>query len=213
MKEPLARLDEAVQQVADGGMIILCDRQDREGEGDLVMAAEFATPESMNFMVSRGRGLVCVPMDPERADSLAIPMQQRRNQPRSGTPFMVGVDASEGTGSGVSVADRAKTARTLANSRCEPGDLRMPGHVFPLKARYGGVLQRDGHTEATVDLLALAGLNSAGVICEIMNADGTMARLPELEMYAEEHDLPLVKVGQIVEYRRRSPTLGAATTT
>lgn len=202
MTELLASVEEGARRLAAGEMIIVCDREDRECEGDLVMAAEFATPESVNFMITYGRGLVCVPMDPERADNLAIPMQPRRNQPRSGTPFMVGVDAADGIGSGVSAADRARTARTLADPLCQSQDLRMPGHVFPLKASYGGVLKRDGHTEATVDLLSLAGLDPAGVICEIMNDDGTMARLPELKPFADRHDLPIMKVQQLVEHRK-----------
>lgn len=198
----IARVEEAVAALRAGEMIIVVDDEDRENEGDLVMAAEHATPEAVNFMISYGRGLLCVALTNRRADELALPMMVsgERNDSQFSTAFTVSVDARHGTTTGISAHERAHTIQTLIDPQTGPSDLVRPGHVFPLRARDGGVLVRPGHTEAAVDLARLAGLTPAGVICEILSADGTMARRPELEDVAAEHDMPLVTIEALVAH-------------
>jgi 3,4-dihydroxy 2-butanone 4-phosphate synthase/GTP cyclohydrolase II len=188
-------------------MVIVCDDEDRENEGDLTMAAELESPEDINFMAVHGRGLICLPMAEELLDRLEIPQMTTHNSSRMGTAFTVSIEAKDGVSTGISAADRAHTCRVAVDDSTGPEDLVMPGHVFPLRARPGGVLQRAGQTEAAVDLSRLAGLKPAGVICEIMKEDGTMARVPDLEKFAHEHGVKMVTVAQIIEYRRTYETL------
>jgi 3,4-dihydroxy 2-butanone 4-phosphate synthase / GTP cyclohydrolase II len=188
-------------------MVIVCDDEDRENEGDLTMAAELVSPEDINFMAVHGRGLICLPMAEELLDRLEIPQMTTHNSSRMGTAFTVSIEAKDGVSTGISAADRAHTCRVAVDDSTGPEDLVMPGHVFPLRARPGGVLQRAGQTEAAVDLSRLAGLKPAGVICEIMKEDGTMARVPDLEKFAHEHGVKMVTVAQIIEYRRTYETL------
>lgn len=200
---PFDSVEDALQDIRDGKMVIVADDEDRENEGDLVCAAARITPETVNFMASRGRGLICVALSPERADALELrPMADVNTDPQ-GTAFTVSVDAGTrfGVTTGISASDRATTIRLLAQDDTEPGDLRRPGHVFPLRARRGGTLRRVGQTEASVDLARMAGLPAAGVICEIMNEDGSMARRDDLEAFAAEHELRFITVAQIVSYR------------
>lgn len=200
---PLDTVPEAIRQIAAGRLVIVADDEDREDEGDLVCAAEKATPELINFMTRHGRGLVCVALTAERADALELPLMTDRNTDPQGTAFTVSVDAHRrfGVTTGISAHDRAKTVQALVDPASVPGDLRRPGHVFPLRARKGGVLRRVGQTEAAVDLARLAGLAPAGVICEVLNEDGTMARRDALEAMAGRHDLKFVTVEQLVAYR------------
>ena len=193
----------AIRDIAAGRLVIVADDEDRENEGDLVCAAEKITPGLVNFMTKFGRGLICVSMTAERADALELPLMTDRNTDPQGTAFTVSVDAHRrfGVTTGISAHDRAKTVQVLADPASAPDDLRRPGHIFPLRARRGGVLRRVGQTEAAVDLARLAGLAPAGVICEILNEDGTMARRTELEIMAREHDLRFVSVEQLVAYR------------
>jgi 3,4-dihydroxy 2-butanone 4-phosphate synthase/GTP cyclohydrolase II len=184
-------------------MVIVCDDEDRENEGDLTMAAELVTPEDINFMATYGRGLICLPMAGEILDRLEIPDMVQHNHSRMGTAFTATIEAKNGITTGISATDRAHTCRVAVDEATGPEDLVMPGHIFPLRARPGGVLQRAGQTEAAVDLARMAGFKPAGVICEIMNEDGTMARVPDLEKFAREHDVKMVTVAQIIEYRRR----------
>jgi 3,4-dihydroxy 2-butanone 4-phosphate synthase/GTP cyclohydrolase II len=199
----LATVDEAIADLRAGRMVIVVDDEDRENEGDLIMAAEYATPEAINFMITNGRGLVFVPMAPERCDALRLPLMVAENTSKHGTAFTVSVDARRG-GTGVSAHDRALTVRLLADPATGPDDLVRPGHVFPLRAAAGGVLRRAGHTEAVVDLARLAGLQPAGVACEIVHDDGTMARLPELRRYAERHGLKILTVRDLIRHRLRT---------
>jgi len=203
------RVEDAIQDIRDGKFVIVADDEDRENEGDLVCAAAKVTPEHVNFMATHARGLICVALTPERADELDLPPMTDQNQDRLGTAFTVSVDGHPrfGVTTGISAADRAKTIRLLVDPATKPGDLRRPGHVFPLRAVPGGVLRRVGQTEASVDLARLAGLPPVGVICEIMNPDGTMARRPELEAYAKKHGLKFITVAQIVAYRLRHERL------
>jgi 3,4-dihydroxy 2-butanone 4-phosphate synthase / GTP cyclohydrolase II len=187
--------------------VIVCDDEDRENEGDLTMAAELVTPEDINFMATHGRGLICLPMGEEMLDHLEIPQMITHNSSRMGTAFTVSIEAKDGVSTGISAADRAHTCRVAVDEATDPEDLVMPGHVFPLRARPGGVLQRAGQTEAAVDLSRMAGLKPAGVICEIMKEDGTMARVPDLEKFSAEHGVKMVTVAQIIEYRRTYETL------
>jgi 3,4-dihydroxy 2-butanone 4-phosphate synthase/GTP cyclohydrolase II len=196
-------VDEAVDDIAAGKMVILVDDEDRENEGDLCMAAEKVTPEAINFMSKHGRGLVCLSLVPERVEELKLPMMTDDNTSAFGTAFTVSIEAKRGVTTGISAADRAKTIRTAIDSRTKPEDLSKPGHVFPLRARPGGVLQRAGQTEGSVDLSRLARLYPAGVICEIMSDDGTMARVPELMEFARRHNLKIVTVKDIIKYRMR----------
>ena len=200
---PFDSVEAAIQDIRDGKMVIVADDEDRENEGDLVCAAALVTPEIVNFMAREGRGLICVALTPERADELELRPMSDSNTEALGTAFTVSVDAAArfGVTTGISAWDRAKTIEVLMNPGSKPADLRRPGHVFPLRARAGGVLRRVGQTEASVDLARLAGLPPAGVICEILNDDGTMARRPELEEFAAKHGLKFITVAQIVAYR------------
>ncbi|PRY27469.1 bifunctional 3,4-dihydroxy-2-butanone-4-phosphate synthase/GTP cyclohydrolase II [Pseudosporangium ferrugineum] len=193
----------AVKDIAAGKAVIVVDDEDRENEGDLIFAAEHATPELLAFMVRYTSGYVCVPLTEDEADRLDLPPMFHTNQDRRGTAYAVTVDAREGISTGISAADRAHTIRLLASAETRPTDLSRPGHVVPLRARPGGVLRRPGHTEASVDLATLAGLRPAGVICELVNDDGTMMRLPDLEKFAAEHDLALISIADLIAYRRR----------
>ncbi|MCE3265338.1 MAG: 3,4-dihydroxy-2-butanone 4-phosphate synthase [Solirubrobacterales bacterium] len=204
---PWSTVEEAIEEIRGGRMVIVCDDEDRENEGDLVIAAQFATPEAVNFMARHARGLVCLALPPERCDELGLDLMPAKNEDQLRTAFTVTIEASEGVSTGISAHDRAHTVQVAIDPGSKPADLRQPGHVFPLKAREGGVLERTGHTEASVDLARLAGLNPAGVICEIMNDDGTMARVPDLTGYAERHGLKMITVADLVAYRRRTERL------
>ncbi|OYT72020.1 MAG: 3,4-dihydroxy-2-butanone-4-phosphate synthase [Chloracidobacterium sp. CP2_5A] len=197
----LASIEEAVADVQAGRMVIVVDDEDRENEGDLVCAAEKVTPDIINFMAKYGRGLICLSLTEERCDALDLPLQVANNTSGFGTAFTVSIEAKRGVTTGISAADRATTILTAVNPATRPADLARPGHVFPLRARRGGVLVRPGQTEASVDLARLAGLTPAGVICEIMNDDGTMARLPELMVFARRHGLKIVSVADLIRYR------------
>ena len=202
-----ASIEDAAADVRDGRMIIIVDDEDRENEGDLVCAAEKVTPEIINFMATHARGLVCMPLTEERCDELHLTMQVADNTSFLGTAFTVSIEARKGVTTGISASDRATTILTAVDPKTRPQDLARPGHVFPLRARKGGVLVRPGQTEASVDMARIAGLYPAGVICEIMNPDGTMARLPELEVFAQKHDLKIISVADLVRYRIRKETL------
>ena len=203
------RVEDAIQDIRDGKLVIVADDEDRENEGDLVCAASAITPELVNFMAMHGRGLICVALEPDRADALGLPLMTERNQEALRTAFTISVDAHPrfGVTTGISAHDRSRTIQLLASGDTKPADLRRPGHVFPLRAVPGGVLRRVGQTEASVDLARLAGLPAAGVICEIMNEDGTMARRPELERFARKFDLRFITVAQIVAYRLQNERL------
>lgn len=201
-----AKIEEALEELKKGKMIIVVDDEDRENEGDLLMAAEKVTPEAVNFMAAYGRGLICVPMTEERLNELHIEQMVSKNTDAKETAFTVSVDV-RGVATGISAFERAETIKALVNPNTKPEDLTKPGHIFPLKARKGGVLQRTGHTEAAVDLAVLAGLYPAGVICEIMKDDGTMARLPDLIEYAGKHRLIIVSIADLIEYRRKKEKL------
>ncbi len=197
-------VEECIRAFGNGELVIVCDDENRENEGDLIIAAERVTPEAVNFMVTRGRGLVCVPMTADRLHALNIQRAPSRNRgDRFDTAFTYSVDAASGITTGISAADRARTIRVLADESSASDALVSPGHVFPLEAREGGVLARAGHTEAAVDLARLAGLTPAGVICEIMLEDGTMARLPDLQKFAREHTLKMMSIAELIQYRRR----------
>jgi len=202
-----ASIPEALEDIKAGLMVIVVDDEDRENEGDLTMAAEFVTADSINFMAVNGRGLICLALDGERTEKLRLPPMARENQSRLGTAFTVSIEARHGVTTGISAADRARTIQVAIDPGTRPEDLVSPGHVFPLTAREGGVLARAGQTEAAVDLARLAGLKPAGVICEIMNDDGTMARVPDLEVYCRRHDLKMVTVADLIRYRRRTEKL------
>ena len=200
-------IEDVIADIRQGKLVIVVDDKDRENEGDLICAAEKTTPDMINFMATHGRGLICTPIMPEAADRLGLPLMVRRNTESHGTNFTIAVDAAEGVTTGISAADRAKTIGILANPLAEPQDLVRPGHVLPLQAVPGGVLRRAGHTEAAVDLARLAGLEEAGVICEILNEDGTMARLPELMKFSEKHGLKIGTIEALIEYRRQEEKL------
>jgi 3,4-dihydroxy 2-butanone 4-phosphate synthase/GTP cyclohydrolase II len=197
----LSRIEDAVEDIRNGKMIIIVDDEDRENEGDVVCAAEKVTPEIISFMAVHGRGLICMPITEERADELNLPPQTANNTSSMGTAFTISIEAREGVTTGISAADRAKTILTAVDENTKPWDLARPGHVFPLRAKRGGVLVRVGQTEASVDIARIAGLKPAAVICEIMNDDGTMSRMPELEVFAEKHDLIIISVADLVRYR------------
>lgn len=201
--EPLRRVQAAIEDIRAGKMIILVDDEDRENEGDLCLAADAITPEAINFMCIHGRGLICLTLTEEQVERLDLPMMSApgRNGPRLGTAFTVSVEASEGVTTGISASDRAHTIRVASNPEAKPTDVVVPGHTFPLVARKGGVLVRAGQTEGSVDLARLAGLNPAGVVCEIINDDGTMARMPDLERFAEKHDLKILTIADLIAYR------------
>ncbi|AMD90640.1 bifunctional 3,4-dihydroxy-2-butanone-4-phosphate synthase/GTP cyclohydrolase II [Desulfovibrio fairfieldensis] len=198
---PLCSVEEAVADIRLGKMVILVDDEDRENEGDLTMAAEHVTPEAINFMARFGRGLICLPMAPELTDRLQLPLMTQRNGSRFGTNFTISIEAREGISTGISAADRAATIKVAVADNARPEDIVSPGHVFPLRAKAGGVLSRTGQTEGSVDLARLAGLKPAAVICEIMRDDGTMARMPDLEKFAAEHDIKIAAVRDIIRYR------------
>jgi 3,4-dihydroxy 2-butanone 4-phosphate synthase/GTP cyclohydrolase II len=204
---PFATIDEAIADIRNGKMVIVVDDPDRENEGDLVIAAQFATPEAVNYMATHARGLICLCLTEERCDELGLRPMTDRNEAPLGTAFTVSVEAREGVTTGISAADRAHTIQVAIDPKATPHDLVTPGHVFPLRARDGGVLRRSGQTEASVDLARLAGLIPAGVVCEIMNEDGTMARVPDLVPYCEQHGLKMVTVADLIEYRRRTEKL------
>jgi 3,4-dihydroxy 2-butanone 4-phosphate synthase / GTP cyclohydrolase II len=196
-------IEDAIKDIRDGKMVILVDDEDRENEGDLTMAAEKITPEAINFMAKYGRGLICLSMSPDKIDQLQLPQMSDRNTASFGTAFTVSIEAKKGVSTGISAADRATTILTAVHPDCKPEDLARPGHVFPLRAQKGGVLKRAGQTEGSVDLARLAGLTPAGVICEIMNDDGTMARVPELSEFAEKHKMKMVTIKALIEYRMK----------
>jgi 3,4-dihydroxy 2-butanone 4-phosphate synthase/GTP cyclohydrolase II len=203
----LAAIEEAVAEIRDGRMIIIVDDEDRENEGDLVCAAEKVTPEIINFMARHARGLICLPLTEERCDDLHLTTQVADNTSYLGTAFTVSIDARRGITTGISAADRATTILVAVDPKSRPQDLARPGHIFPLRAKNGGVLVRPGQTEASVDVARIAGLYPAGVICEIMNEDGTMSRLPELQEFAAQHDLKMISVAELVRYRMRKEQL------
>ncbi|MFW5836998.1 MAG: bifunctional 3,4-dihydroxy-2-butanone-4-phosphate synthase/GTP cyclohydrolase II [Desulfovibrionaceae bacterium] len=200
---PLCSIEEAIRDIRQGRMIILVDDEDRENEGDLTIAAQHVTPEVINFMATHGRGLICLSMDPWMVDRLELPMMATRNESSFGTNFTVSIEARDGVTTGISAADRARTIQAAVAEDARPDDIVTPGHVFPLRARRGGVLARAGQTEGSADLCRLAGLRPAGVICEIMNDDGTMARLPDLEDFADKHGLKIAAIKDLIRYRLR----------
>ena len=204
---PFAPIERALEAIRAGKLIIVVDDEDRENEGDLTIAAERITPEAINFMARFGRGLICMPMTPERLDELDIPLMVNQNTARFDTAFCVSIEARHATSTGISAGDRAATVRVAIDSKSTPGDLARPGHMFPLRARSGGVLVRAGQTEAAVDLARIAGLFPAGVICEIMNNDGTMARVPQLAKFARRHKLLMITIADLIKYRMRNERL------
>jgi 3,4-dihydroxy 2-butanone 4-phosphate synthase / GTP cyclohydrolase II len=204
---PFATIEEAIEEIREGRMVVVCDDEDRENEGDLTMAAEFITPEAINFMAHEGRGLICLALAPGRCDALGLDLMSAKNESQFGTAFTLSIEAREGITTGISAADRAHTIHVAINPSSTAADLVQPGHVFPLKAKPGGVLERTGQTEAAVDLARLAGLTPAGVICEVMLDDGTMARVPDLVGYCAKHGLKMVTVADLIAYRRRHDKL------
>jgi 3,4-dihydroxy 2-butanone 4-phosphate synthase/GTP cyclohydrolase II len=211
-KTQFATIEEAIEDVRQGKFVVVVDAADRENEGDLTIAAQFATPEAVNFMATHGRGLICLCLTEDRCDELGLKPMTYNNETPLQTAFTISIEAREGVTTGISAADRSRTIQVAIDPTKGPDALVQPGHVFPLRARPGGVLQRAGQTEAAVDLARLAGLNPAGVVCEIMNEDGTMARVPDLIRYCERHDLKLVTVADLIEYRRRTEKLVERTT-
>jgi 3,4-dihydroxy 2-butanone 4-phosphate synthase/GTP cyclohydrolase II len=204
---PFATIPEAIDEIRAGRMLVVVDDEDRENEGDLTMAAQFITPEAINFMATHGRGLICLALAPERCDQLHLPLISPMNTSRFGTAFCESVDAAEGVSTGISAADRALTIRVAMRPGARPQDLARPGHVFPLRAREGGVLVRAGQTEAAVDLARLAGLEPGGVICEVMKEDGTMARVPDLIGFCERHGLKMISVASLIRHRHATENL------
>jgi 3,4-dihydroxy 2-butanone 4-phosphate synthase / GTP cyclohydrolase II len=202
-----AAIEDAIAAIARGEIVVVVDDEDRENEGDLIMAAEHATPEKIAFFVKHTSGVICMPLTGERCDALDLPLMVSHNTESHRTAFTVSVDHRDGTSTGISAADRARTIQALIDPATRPADLARPGHIFPLRYRPGGVLKRAGHTEAAVDLARLAGLTPAGVLCEIVNDDGTMARLPELERFCEAHDLLMISIADLIRYRRQSEKL------
>jgi len=200
-KYKTASVEQAVKAVKAGKLIIIVDDEDRENEGDLMVAAEKVTPETINFMTKHARGLICLPLTEKRLKELDIPLMVRDNTAPFGTAFTVSIDAKEGVTTGISAYDRAKTVLTAISSKTRPEDLTRPGHIFPLKAQEGGVLERSGQTEAALDIVRLAGLKPAGVICEIMNEDGTMSRMPQLEEFSQVHNIPVLAIADLIKYR------------
>ena len=200
-------IEEAIEDIKAGKMVVLIDDEDRENEGDLTIAAEKITPQAINFMAKYGRGLICLSLTPDRVEDLKLPMMAETNTSSFGTPFTVSIEAKKGVTTGISAADRAKTIKTAIDPKTKPNDLATPGHIFPLRAQAGGVLKRAGQTEGSVDLARFAGLTPAGVICEIMNDDGTMARVPELARFARKHDLKMVTIKDLIQFRMRNQCL------
>ena len=206
-KHEFATIEQAIEDIRQGKMVVVCDDENRENEGDLTMAAQFVTPEAVNFMAKEGRGLICLALTPERCDELGLDLMAAKNESAFETAFTVSVEARSGVSTGISAADRARTIQVAIDPSSSPRELVQPGHVFPLKAKSGGVLERVGQTEAAVDLARLAGLNPSGVICEIMNDDGTMARVPDLVQFCAGHGLKMITVADLVAYRRRTEKL------
>jgi 3,4-dihydroxy 2-butanone 4-phosphate synthase / GTP cyclohydrolase II len=206
-RAPFATVEEAIEDIRQGRFVVVTDAEDRENEGDLTIAAQFATPEAINFMATHARGLVCLCLTAERCDELGLEQMARENETPLGTAFTVSIEAREGVTTGISAHDRSRTIQVAIDSSKGPHDVVRPGHVFPLRARPGGVLERAGQTEAAVDLARLAGLNPAGVVCEVMNDDGTMARIPDLIPYCRRHGVKLVTIADLIEYRRRTEKL------
>lgn len=204
---PISPIPELIAELAAGRMVILVDEEDRENEGDLVLASDHVTPEAINFMAKYGRGLICLTLNRERCERLQLPPMATRNGTKHGTAFTVSIEAAEGVTTGISAADRARTVQAAVAADAKPADLVQPGHIFPLQAQDGGVLMRAGHTEAGCDLAAMAGLTPSSVICEIMNDDGTMARLPDLEVFAQEHGLKIGTIADLIQYRSRNESL------
>jgi len=204
---PLGRVEDAIEQIRAGRMVVVVDDEDRENEGDLIFAAEKVTTELVSFMVKHCSGIICVPLEGERLEDLHLPLMISQNSDAMGTAFTISVDAREDTTTGISASDRATTIRTLIDPATKASDLARPGHIFPLRYVEGGVLRRAGHTEASIDLARLAGCYPAGVLCEVVNEDGTMARLPDLERFAVEHDLVLISIADLISYRRKSEVL------
>src|SRR5580700_5749458 len=204
---PFATIDQALEEIRQGRMVVVCDDEDRENEGDLTLAAQFATPEAINFMAKEGRGLICLSLTAERCDELKLDLMSAKNESPFETPFTVSIEARDGVTTGISAHDRAHTIQVAIDPESGPRDLVQPGHVFPLKSRAGGVLERAGQTEAAVDLARLAGLSPAGVICEVMNDDGTMARVPDLVDYCARHGLCMITVADLIAYRRHNDKL------
>jgi 3,4-dihydroxy 2-butanone 4-phosphate synthase / GTP cyclohydrolase II len=211
--ESIERVKRAIEEIKAGRMVILVDDEDRENEGDLTMASELVTPEAITFMATKACGLICVTLTPERVEQLRLPMMVEQNEAPLGTAFTISVEAAEGVSTGISAADRARTIRVAYDPANGPESLISPGHVFPLRAMPGGVLQRTGQTEGSVDLARLAGLAPSGVICEIMKSDGTMARMPDLEVFAKDHDLVIVSIADLIEYRLQLDRLVTRKTT
>src|ERR671912_1697011 len=207
MPTPFDSIEDALRDIKKGKFVILVDDEDRENEGDLVIAAEKVTPQAINFMARHARGLICLALTPERVEELQLPQQAVENTAAFGTAFTVSIDARKDITTGISAADRATTIHVAIDPKSKPSDLARPGHIFPLKAQRGGVLRRAGQTEGTVDLARLAGLLPAGVICEIMNEDGTMARVPELTKFAKQHKLKMVTIADLIQYRMRTEAL------
>ena len=206
-QSPFATIEDALDEIRAGRMVVVCDDEDRENEGDLVMAAQFVTPEAINFMTKEARGFLCLALTPERCDELGLDLMTAKNESAMQTPFTVTIEAREGVTTGVSAHDRAHTVQVATDPRSGPRDLVQPGHVSPLKAKPGGVLERTGHTEASVDLARLAGLIPAGLICEVMNDDGTMARVDDLVGYCAKHGLKMITIKDLIVFRRRSVQL------
>jgi 3,4-dihydroxy 2-butanone 4-phosphate synthase / GTP cyclohydrolase II len=204
---PFATIEEAIEEILAGRMVVVCDDENRENEGDLTLAAQFATPEAINFMAKEGRGLICLSLTPERCEELGLELMAAKNESSFETPFTVSIEARDGVTTGISAHDRARTIQVAVDPGAHPRDLVQPGHIFPLKARAGGVLERTGQTEAAVDLARLAGLNPAGVICEVMNDDGTMARVDDLAGYCARHNLKMITIADLIAYRRRHDKL------
>ena len=204
---PFSTIDDAIEEIRMGRMVVVCDDEDRENEGDVVMAAQFVTPAAINFMAKEARGWICLALTGERCEELGLDLMTAHNESPHGTPFTVTIEAREGVTTGVSAHDRAHTIQVAIDPRSGADDLVQPGHVNPLKAKAGGVLERTGHSEASVDLARLAGLNPAGVICEVMNDNGEMARVPDLEVYCKRHGLKMVTIKDLIAYRRRNDLL------
>jgi 3,4-dihydroxy 2-butanone 4-phosphate synthase/GTP cyclohydrolase II len=205
--EAISSVEEIIEDARNGRIFILVDHEDRENEGDLVIPAQWATPDAVNFMATHGRGLICLAMTSQRIDALGLPLMSTNNSSRHETAFTTSIEAREGVTTGISAADRARTIQVAIDTSKGAADIATPGHVFPLRARDGGVLVRAGHTEAAVDIARLAGLNPSGVICEIMNEDGTMARLPDLVAFAQRHGMKIGTISDLISYRRRHDNL------
>ena len=193
---------QAIEDIKAGKMVVMTDDEDRENEGDMIFSAENLTEKQMALLIREGSGIVCLCLTPEKCDELELPMMVENNTSAYGTGFTISIEAAEGVTTGVSAADRVTTVKAAANPDAKPEDLSHPGHVFPLRAKAGGVLERDGHTEATIDLMKLAGLNPAGVLCEVTLPNGTMARMPDVIEFSKEHDMPVVTIEDIIKYRK-----------